>query len=192
MKLIPALDARYGRCLTLCNRERRPRPLPLFGRSKQAIAHGVFCYLLPARIWHWTNASFVTPLFPPRFENQLRPSAEIPPPFCTAHRQPSLSCILLHGELSSCATFGPAGFGCGAGSETLRFRSVDEGASVDIEAFGNNCQIGVNLMAELFDFFSGLVSCIVIALAPLSLTSTGYFPELNRSTLSETFPAKFT
>src|SRR6267143_5756424 len=28
-----------------------------------------------------------------------RPSAESPPPFCNAQRQPSLSCILLHGEL---------------------------------------------------------------------------------------------
>src|SRR5258705_9655299 len=71
-------------------------------------------HLLPARTWHWMNASFVRLLFPPRFEYQLRPSAESPPPFCNAQRQPSLSCILLHGELSSCATFGPAGFGCGA------------------------------------------------------------------------------
>jgi hypothetical protein len=46
----------------------------------------------------------------------------------------------------------------------------------------------VNLIGSLFDFLSGSVSRIVIALAPLSLTSTGYFPELNRSTLSEIFP----
>src|SRR6267142_1225357 len=56
-----------------------------------------------------------------------------------------------------------------------------------LQTIGINCQIGVNLMAELFDFWSGLVSCVVIALAPLSLTSTGYFPELNRSALSEIF-----
>src|SRR6267378_1467748 len=111
-----------------------------------------------------------------------------------AMRRDSLACraSCYMANYSSCATFGPAGFGCGAGSDALCFRSVDAGASVDVEAFGSNCQIGVNLMAELFDFLSGLVSCIVIALAPLSLTSTGYFPELNRSALSEIFPAIFT
>jgi hypothetical protein len=79
--------------LALPRRERFKSPAQL-SKSRRLLG----CHRLPARIWHCTNASFVSALRPPRFEYQLRPSVEIPPPFCTAQRQPSLSCILLHRE----------------------------------------------------------------------------------------------
>jgi hypothetical protein len=59
-------------------------------------------YFLPARIWHWTKASFVGEVVFD-FEYQFFPSGERYPPFCNAHVQPSLSRILPHLGSTLCA-----------------------------------------------------------------------------------------